>query len=58
MIPKKNIDLENPKSYRIISLNSCHGKLLERLILDRINDHLKKHNIILKQQSGFRANKR
>ena len=49
MIPKKSVELDNPKSYRPISMISCLGKLLEKLILSRIQNHLKKHKIILKQ---------
>ena len=55
MIPKKNNDLDIPKSYRPISFNSCLGKLLEKLVLNRIKKHLHKNNIILKQQSDFRS---
>jgi hypothetical protein len=54
MIPKKNNELDNPKSYRPISMTSCIAKLCEKLILSRIHDHLKKNKIIIKQQSGFR----
>ena len=57
MIPKKSNELENPANYRPISLISCIGKLLERMILTRIQNHLKKHKIILKQQSGFRSHR-
>jgi hypothetical protein len=56
-IPKKNNDLDNPKSYRPISLNSCLGKLLEKLVLNRIKKHLHKNKIILNQQSGFRTHR-
>ena len=57
MIPKKSVELDNPKSYRPISMTSCLGKLLEKFILARIQNHLKKHKIILKQQSGFKAHR-
>jgi hypothetical protein len=42
MIPKKNNELDNPKSYRPISMTSCIAKLCEKLILSRIHDHPKK----------------
>ena len=57
MIPKKNVELDNPKSYRPISMTSCLAKLCEKLILNRIKKFLKENNIIIKQQSGFRAHR-
>jgi hypothetical protein len=57
MIPKKNNDLQNPKSYRPISMNSCLSKLCEKLILNRVKNHLKINNILIKQQSGFRQHR-
>ena len=57
MIPKKNIDLENPKSYRPISMTSCVAKLCEKLILSRIKKFLKENKVIIKQQSGFREHR-
>jgi hypothetical protein len=57
LILQKSNDLDNPKSYRPISLNSCLGKLLEKLVLNRIKKHLHKNKIILKQQSGFRTHR-
>jgi hypothetical protein len=57
MIPKKNTDLDNPKSYRPISMTSCVAKLSEKLILARIKKFLKENKIIIKQQSGFREHR-
>ena len=57
MIPKKNIDLEIPKSYRPISMTSCLAKLCEKLMLNRINQFLKWNKIIIIQQSGFRSHR-
>ena len=57
MIPKKSKELENPKNYHLKSITSCLSKLCERLILARINSHLKKEKIIIKQQSGFPAHR-
>jgi hypothetical protein len=55
MIPKKNDGKKDPKNYRPISITSCIARLCERFILIEINDHLKKHKLIIKQQSGFRS---
>jgi hypothetical protein len=55
MIPKKSDDKSDPGNYRPISLTSCLGKLCERLILIRLEKFLRKNNIIIKQQSGFRT---
>lgn len=62
MIPKKTTDLENPSSYRPISMTSCLAKmrtrcLCEKLILTRIKDFLKEKKIIIKQQSGSREHR-
>lgn len=45
----------DPASYRPISLLSSLSKILERLLLNRINDHLEDHQIIPQEQCGFRA---
>ena len=55
MIPKKKNNSSNPKDYRPISVSSCLGKLLEKLLRTRINNFLSQKNILLKQQSGFRS---
>jgi hypothetical protein len=57
MIPKKNIDLDDPKSYRPISMTSCIARLCEKTILTRIKNFLKTNKIIIKQQSGFRQHR-
>ncbi len=51
--PKK--DKKKPSSYRPISLLSCLGKLLEKIIKKRISDDLDKRNILPKHQAGFRT---
>ena len=55
MIPKKNNSSNNIKDYLPISLTSCLAKLGERLMLIKIKEFLNKNNIIIKEQSGFRA---
>ena len=57
MIPKKNDALNNPNNYRPISLTNCLARVCERALLIKINEHLKRNKIIVKQQSGFRANR-
>jgi len=57
MIPKKKLST-NPTDFRPVSLTSCFGKLVERLVGLTINDFLKKKNFIIKQQSGFRQHRR
>lgn len=47
---------QNPSSYRPISLLSSLSKILERVILRRLNAHLTSNNVIPDQQHGFRAN--
>ena len=42
-----------PSNYRPISLLSCIGKLMERLVYKRIYNHLTVNNLIYKNQSGF-----
>jgi hypothetical protein len=51
MIPKKKANSSDPKDYRPISL----AKLAEKMIANKLKDFLSKNNIIIKQQSGFRA---
>jgi len=57
MIPKKDNDTSNPSNYRPISVTSCLGKLLERLVCLRLVTFLESNNIISKYQSGFRRHR-
>ena len=57
MIPKKVDSKNNPNNYRPISLTNCIARLCERVVLIKIQEHLKANNIIVKQQSGFRAHR-
>jgi hypothetical protein len=58
MIPKKTSKSKDPGDYRPISMTSCLGKLCERLMRKRLNKILEQKNILVKQQSGFRNEKR
>jgi len=53
-ILKKGKDKHHPESYRPISLLSCIGKLLERIINRRLIWHLESHSILTPTQTGYR----
>ena len=53
--PKK--DKKHPASYRPISLLSCMGKLLEKIIKHRLTAEIERRNILPEHQAGFRAKK-
>ena len=59
MVPihKKGKDRTKVDSYRPISLTSCVGKLMERLINTRLSWHLEKNNTISPEQAGFRQHR-
>ena len=46
-----------PGSYRPISLTSCLCKLMERLVLNRLNRFLKDNNIMDPDQAGFEGHR-
>ncbi|GBN57982.1 putative RNA-directed DNA polymerase from transposon BS [Araneus ventricosus] len=54
MFPKPNQKRKFPGSYRTISLLSNIGKLYEKILLKRRNDHCYTNNIIPDEQFGFR----
>ncbi|GBO07200.1 RNA-directed DNA polymerase from mobile element jockey [Araneus ventricosus] len=54
MFPKPNQNRKHPGSYRPISLLSNIGKLYEKILLKRLNDHCYSNNIIPDEQFGFR----
>ena len=58
MIPvlKKGKHKNKATSYRPISLLSCTGKLMERMVNTRLTWHLESKNILVKEQAGFRQN--
>ncbi|CAF0779354.1 unnamed protein product, partial [Adineta ricciae] len=53
--PKK--DKQHPSSYRPISLLSCLGKLLEKIIKQRLMLELDRRNVLPQHQAGFRPGK-
>ena len=57
LLLKPNKDKQQPSSYRPISLLSCLGKLLERIIKQRLMLELNNRNILPQHQAGFRPKK-
>ena len=58
MIPKKESSSPLPSDYRPISLKSCIGKFIDRIVRNRPYRFLAEKNIIIKEQSGFRNKRR
>ena len=57
LLLKPNKDKQQPSSYRPISLLSCLGKLLERIMKQRMMNVLNRRNILPQHQAGFRPKK-
>lgn len=57
LLLKPNKDKNQPSSYRPISLLSCLGKLLEKIIKKRLMLVLNRRNILPQHQAGFRPGK-
>ena len=55
MIYKENKPKDRVESYRPISLISCVGKILEKILTNRLYKWCEKNNLINKEQSGFRS---
>ena len=51
---KAGKDKKNLSSYRPISLNSTVGKIMEKLVKDRLMYYLEKNGILNNRQTGFR----
>lgn len=47
----------DPSSYRPISLLSCVGKVMEKMVADRLMWWLEKHKLLPANQAGFRKNR-
>ncbi len=44
---------DNPNNYRPVTLLSTISKICEKVIFDRMFDHIDSHNLLYEQQSGF-----
>ena len=44
-----------PKNYRPVSLLPILSKIIERVVYNQLTEHLGKHDILYKYQSGFRS---
>ena len=51
----KKGDKQLVKNYRPISLLSICGKLFEKVVANQLYEYLTSHNLITKNQSGFRS---
>ena len=51
----KKGDRSRAKNYRPVSLTSQVAKVMEKLILDALKDHITQNNIISCEQHGFQA---
>ena len=56
-ILKKRKDRHSKTSYRPISLLSCLGKTMERMVNRRFQHHLQTNGLLSPSQSGFRKNR-
>jgi hypothetical protein len=54
-IPKPGRENSYPSNYRPISLLSSISKILERIILRRLNAFISGHNVLPNHQFGFRT---
>ena len=54
---KEGKDPEDPGSYRPISLTDCLGKLLEKIIADRLSSWMEEKNLFNECQAGFRQDR-
>ena len=50
---QKKGDANLPTNYRSISLLSCIGKIMERVVFKHVYNFLHENNLIYKYQSGF-----
>lgn len=57
MIPKKSKDKASVRNYRPICVTSQLGKLLERIITDRLVKFCEDNNVFHRNQVGYRKNK-
>ena len=56
-VHKKGKDKQDPRSYRPISLLSCLGKLMERVLNRRLTWYLESNNLLASTQTAYRNNR-
>ena len=54
LIKGQGLDSSNLKNYRPISNLSFVGKLIERVVLRRLNEHMENNNLHIPHQSGYK----
>jgi len=55
IIPKPNkIDYKTPKVYRPIALLNCLGKIIEKILANRLSYYAEKHSLLHEEQMGGR----
>ncbi|GIY72144.1 hypothetical protein CDAR_302301 [Caerostris darwini] len=54
LIPKKNRDLTHPKDFRPICILPCWGKVLDKMLAERLAFFLESKNLLHNHQFGFR----
>ena len=57
ILKKKELPLD-PNNYRPISITSCLGKILERIINNRLYTFMEEKKLLANEQSGFRRHRR
>ncbi|MBK5646087.1 MAG: hypothetical protein I4N51_02495, partial [Acinetobacter sp.] len=56
MFPKPNKPTNSVSSYRPIQLTTTFSKILERILVYRLHQHITEYNLLPLQQAGFRPN--
>ncbi|GIY05116.1 uncharacterized protein CDAR_120901 [Caerostris darwini] len=57
LLNKDNKELDHPSHFRPICILPCWGKVLDKIICDRLSYHLEADNLLNNGQFGFRKNR-